>query len=135
MSCRFTGEVCAGARPFSSSPVSPLSLLSLLSEQTVNLRCHDEVAFAEAIDRVRPQSNIGFAPAKQNVWVMSLLFGKGPDAVDKIESLLEIGEAEFPANVVLVHHIPVAHTRVELFEFLATKRGCTAAARNACLVG
>jgi hypothetical protein len=45
----------------------------LLRLQAVDLRRHDEVAFSQPVNLMRPQGDFGLSPRQQNVGMMSLL--------------------------------------------------------------
>ena len=54
------------------------------TKEAVNLGRHNEVAFRQAVDFMGPEGGLDFAPGKQNVRMMSLLFGQSTHAVYEI---------------------------------------------------
>src|SRR5467141_2101926 len=85
----------------------------------VDLGGHDEIAFGQAVDAVRPQRDFHFAPREQNVGMMALLFREDSDAVHEVERLLEIWKFEGARAVVFVDDLPVGKLVAETMEFVA----------------
>ena len=106
--------------------------------QLINFRRHDEIAFRQAIDLVRPQRDFDFAPGEQNVGMVSLLFGDLADFINERQRLLEVWKRERSGNVVLVDYLPVSplrHLLKDLFEFFSLERRYAPAAGNTGLGG
>jgi len=92
---------------------------SLSGIQTVDLRRHDEITFGQAVDLVGPDGDFGFSPLQQDIRMMALFLGDSADAVDEVESIFEIGEAEGAGDVVLVDHVPIRELMAEGVKLLA----------------
>jgi hypothetical protein len=113
--------------------MTPVSFDSLCGE-AVDFGGHDEVAFGETVDLVRPESDFGFAPGEEDVGMMSLLFGERTDTVDEVERLLEVGELELAVKMMLVGDGPFRDARVNLLDVLAFEWGNATFAGDAGLV-
>jgi hypothetical protein len=106
--------------------------------QLINFRCHDEIAFRQAIDLVRPESNFDFTPGEQNVGMVPLLFGDLAHFVNEGERLLEVWKRERTGDVVLVDYLPVSplrHLLMDLFKFFSLERRHAPTAGNTGLGG
>src|SRR5580704_18507047 len=75
--------------------------------QSIDLRCHDEVALGQPVDLVGPQGDFRFAPGQQNIRMMSLRLGQCAYSIHKIQGLFEIGESESACNLALVDYLPL----------------------------
>jgi len=106
-----------------------------LPVQLIDLRGHDEVAFGQAVDFVRPQGDLGFAPGQQDIGMVALLLGHGSYAVHEGEGLLEIGKGEGAREVVLVDDLPVGELVAEVVEFRAFQGWDSTAAGDAGFAG
>ena len=91
-------------------------LYTLLTRNFVNLSCHDEVAFRQPVDFVRPDLHTDFPPGKIQVRMMPFLLGDGARAIYKFQRPLKIGEIVRFGEVVFVHHVPAAYLPFEVFE-------------------
>ena len=58
----------------------------------VYLRCEDEVALAQAVDRMRVYLDARMAPSERNVWMMTFRFGDLPDAIDEFKRVGKVRE-------------------------------------------
>ena len=112
----------------------PLNV-ELLGIKLVNLGGHDEITLAEAVDLVRPQRDLSFAPGEQNVGMMALLLRDRTYAIDEVERLLEIGKLECAGDVVLVDDVPVGELMAKRVKFRAVKRRSASAAGCAGFAG
>src|SRR6202012_2145980 len=87
---------------------------------------------------MRPGSDLGLAPAEQNVRMVTLLFGNRAHTVDKSQRRLEIRKLVTSYNVVLVNHIPMGELRqlvINSGQFRPLQRRNAAAAGNAGFIG
>jgi hypothetical protein len=103
--------VCAFVRGFDLPRLAERSAFV----QAINLRGHNEIAFGQAIDFVRPQGDARLTPSQQNVGMMTLFFGDGADSIHEIQSLLEVWEPELAMNMVFVGDCPIRNTSAKLF--------------------
>src|SRR5687768_12007389 len=69
--------------------------LKSVRTQVINLRGQNEVALSQAINFMRPDSDLGLAPAKANVRMMSLLFRQFAHTIHEVERLAEVLELVF----------------------------------------
>ncbi len=79
------------------------------STQTINLRCHDEVAFGQTVNFVSPQCDLCFAPRQENIGVMAFFLGNGSNPIHKVQRLFEIRESELAIEMMLVNDDPVGN--------------------------
>ena len=83
---------------------------------SIRLRRQNEIVLAQASHRVGPQGHLHPSPGEEDVGVMPLALGDLAQAVDEVERLAEVLEAELLLQVVLVGHRPA---ELELAEQLA----------------
>jgi hypothetical protein len=102
-----------------------------LGIELINLCGHDEVAFRQAVDLVRPECDFGLAPGEKDVRMMTLIFGHFADAVHEIQRLLEIGKLEGSCEVMFVDDFPVRQLMAQVMQSRAFESGNIAAAWNA----
>lgn len=74
--------------------------------ELVDLGRHDEIALCQAIDLMRPELDLDFAPCEINVRMMPLLFGHSTGEVYKLKRLGEVGEFEFFLNMMFADNSP-----------------------------
>jgi len=90
--------------------------------QPVDLRRHDEIALGQAVDLVRPQRDLNFAPSQQDVGVMPLLFGNPADAIYEFQGLFEIRKSKLAVKIVFIGNRPVRNLLLQGIQFLAFQR-------------
>src|SRR6266404_3938198 len=103
------------------------------TKEAVNLSRHDEVALGQAVDFMGPEGDPDLAPSKQNVRMMSLLFGQRTHPVYEIQCLLEVREGKRSGHMVFVNDFPVGPLRqllVNVSQFLAFEGRHSASAGN-----
>ena len=103
--------------------------------QPVDLRRHDEIAFGQTIDRMRPQRDLGFAPGEKYVGMVSLFLGNRSHTIHEVERGLEVGELERPGQMMFVDDLPIGNFFPQFFERCALQRRHSTPAGNAGLFG
>ena len=106
-----------------------------MSRNPVDLCGHNEIALSQAIDLVRVDRNLGFAPGEKNIRMVALLFGDCAGTVHEIKRFFEVRETKCPVQMVLVHDLPIGQLSFEFVQGVSFKRGNAAFARNAGLIG
>src|SRR6185437_7135538 len=96
----------------------------------VDLRGQDEVTLGQSIDLVCPDRDLGVAPAKTNVRMMSLLFSEVTDAIYEFLRLTEVRESITLFQMMTVHYFPTIQLRQELRDFFFVQRRHTTATRH-----
>src|SRR5437867_362439 len=74
--------------------------------QLIDLRSQDEIAFAQAVDFVRPDRDLHSAPGKTDVRMMTLLFRQLADSVGEGECVAKIFERKVFFQMMLVDDLP-----------------------------
>ena len=77
--------------------------------ELVDFGGQDEIALRQAVDLVRPGRDLDFSPAKEDVWVMPLLFNELTYSVHKLERFTKVGKREGLRDVVFLHDVPAVH--------------------------
>ena len=104
------------------------------SIQAVNLRSHDEVAFGQAVDLVRPERDFHAAPGEINVRMMTLFFREFADLVGEVEGFAKVFEGKVFLEVMAVDDFPmVAQLPLQLRQRWSVQRRNSAFARDTCL--
>ena len=81
--------------------------------QAIRLGGQHEVAFAQSIDRVRPDGELHLSPGEKDVGVVVLLFSEFADFVGEVEGLAEIGEFELAFEMMLGDDCPRGDVELE----------------------
>jgi len=104
------------------------------SIQSVNLRSHDEVAFGQTVDLVRPERDFHAAPGEINVRMMTLLFREFADFVGEGERFAKVFEGKVFLQVMAVYDLPmVAQLPLQLSQRLSLQGRNSAFARDTIL--
>jgi len=98
---------------------SSVSKLLFGGVQFVDFRPENKIAFGQAADLVRVDLDIDFSPREAEIGVMPLLLGHFPDAIDKIQSLLEIRKSEALGKVMFFDDVPAGQLLGEGHERIA----------------
>lgn len=110
------------------------SRLAVRSTQPVNLGCHNEIAFGQAVNLVGPQSDAHLAPSEQNIGMMAFLLRDLTDAIYKCERLLEIWKTKLAVEMMFVGDLPVRNLLVKSYQCSSLESRYTARAWHAFLV-
>src|SRR5205823_5216494 len=102
--------------------------------QPVGFSGEDEVAFGQAIDFVRPDRELHFAPGQINIRMMALSFGQFTDLVCELESLAKVFEFIFLFEMMVLHYTPALSELVgKILQFITFERRRSAFTRYAFL--
>src|SRR5262245_35180308 len=89
-----------------------------MPDQPIDLACHDEIVFVQALDLLGAQRNRCVTPAKVDIGVMALTLGQFADLMNEGESLTEIAEAKRPLDAArLLVEAPIGGPRLEALSF------------------
>src|SRR5215469_12460462 len=86
--------------------------------ELVNLCSKDEITLRKTVDFVRPARDLDFPPGKEDVWVVTLLFGELTHAVYELESLTKVRKLKTLGDVVFLDDVPAVHLSLQSDEFV-----------------
>ena len=99
----------------------------------IDLCGKNEIALRQAVDLVRPDRNLDFSPAEEDVWMVALFLRKFTHAVYEREGFAKVGKLKGLRNVMLFDNPPAIHLPLQGDEFLTLERRDASSARHACL--
>lgn len=100
--------------------------------ELVNLCSKDEIALRKTVDFVRPASDLDFPPGKEDIWVVTLLFGELTYAVYELESLTKVRELKALGDVMFLDDVPAVDLPLQCDEFSTLERRDASSAWHAC---
>jgi hypothetical protein len=104
--------------------------------QLVDLGSQDEIAFAQAINLVRPDCDLHSAPGQTDVRMMTLLFGQFTNLIGESQRVAKVFERKLLLQMVPIDNIPsIAQFPVQVSERLSLQWRRAAFAWDAVFVG
>src|SRR5580692_10201943 len=101
---------------------------------TIDLCRQNEIALGQTVNLMGPGGDLGLAPGQQNVGMVPFLLSDITDAIHEGQRLVEIGEAKFAMQVMLVRNVPLRNLLVKCLQLCALQGGYFSAAGDAFLV-
>ena len=81
---------------------------------------------------MRPASDLDFPPGKEDIWVVTQLFGKLTYAVYELESLTKVRKLKTLGDMVFLDDVPAVDLPLQCDEFSTLERRYASSTWHAC---